>query len=356
MAHWRGVAWGVVAVLLVTAQSAVSADNRVLVIGTKEAPPFVMKDNDGVWSGISIDLWRHVAEQLDLRYRFKETTLQGLIEGTANGSLDAAVAALTVTSDREQVVDFTQPFYTTGLGIAVPKRAQFDWWRLLRSLVSVGFFEALLALVGVTAAIGLLVWALERRHTEHFGGGVRKGVVSGVWWSALTMTQAGTDREPETAIGRVVAVGWMAASVMAIAVFTAGITSQLTAKQLQGLVHDVDDLRLVRVGAVSGTTTLDSLARERIRYRAYPTVRDGLNALKAGSLDAFVYDRPLLAWLIKEEFSSSLEVLDATFDRQSYAIALPNNSALRLPINLVMLEWIKGDRWRDILFKYLGKE
>ncbi|WP_339151139.1 transporter substrate-binding domain-containing protein [Rhizobium sp. T1470] len=40
---------------------------RELVIGTKEAPPFAMKDADGNWSGISIELWREVAQKLGLR-------------------------------------------------------------------------------------------------------------------------------------------------------------------------------------------------------------------------------------------------------------------------------------------------
>jgi hypothetical protein len=57
-----------------------------LVVGTKIAPPFAMKAEDGTWRGISIDLWRRVADQLHLRYRFQETTLEGLTEGVAKGS------------------------------------------------------------------------------------------------------------------------------------------------------------------------------------------------------------------------------------------------------------------------------
>src|SRR5262245_4059237 len=38
--------------------------DRELVIGTKEAPPFAMKAPDGTWTGISIDLWRQIAEKL----------------------------------------------------------------------------------------------------------------------------------------------------------------------------------------------------------------------------------------------------------------------------------------------------
>ena len=37
--------------------------DRELVIGTKEAPPFAMKAADGAWQGISIDLWRRIADE-----------------------------------------------------------------------------------------------------------------------------------------------------------------------------------------------------------------------------------------------------------------------------------------------------
>jgi len=53
--------------------------DRELLIATKEAPPFAMKQQDGTWRGISIDLWRRMAERLHLRYRFSEqATVQNL--------------------------------------------------------------------------------------------------------------------------------------------------------------------------------------------------------------------------------------------------------------------------------------
>src|SRR5262245_58953624 len=41
--------------------------DRELVIAIREAPPFVMKNKDGSWRGISIDLWQRVADRLHLR-------------------------------------------------------------------------------------------------------------------------------------------------------------------------------------------------------------------------------------------------------------------------------------------------
>ena len=85
------------------AQTLQAPEPRVLIVGTKVAPPFAMKAEDGTWRGISIDLWRRIASQTHLRYRFQETTLKGLTDGVAEGSLDVAVAALTVTAPRDVV-------------------------------------------------------------------------------------------------------------------------------------------------------------------------------------------------------------------------------------------------------------
>jgi ABC-type amino acid transport substrate-binding protein len=326
-----------------------------LVIGTKEAPPFVIKQPDGTLHGISIDLWRRVADRLHLRYRFAEQpTVQALVAGTAEGSFDAAIAALTVTAARERAVDFTQPFYSTGLGIAVPV-GESRWMSISRALLSFGFFQAVLALVSIAISVGFVIWLLERGKTEHFRGGA-KGLGTGLWWSAIAMTQAGAAQNaPATLPGRMVAMGWMIASVIVIAVFTAGITSTLTKREMQGAVTSVNDLRSVRVGAPAGSTSADYLDHQRIRHRSFDGPQEGLKALQAGTIDAFVYDKPLLTWLVLRDFPSTLRVLDATFDSQNYAIALPKGSPLSQQLNVPLLEETESDWWQQTLFEYLGK-
>jgi ABC-type amino acid transport substrate-binding protein len=107
-----------------SAAQAASPENQVivgeLVVGTKEAPPFAMKDSEGNWSGISIDLWRQVADRLKLRYHFVDVvTVTSLLENLESGHFDIAVAAITVTPARQQLVDFTTPYFHTGTGVAV---------------------------------------------------------------------------------------------------------------------------------------------------------------------------------------------------------------------------------------------
>lgn len=54
------------------AQQATGTPGHELVVGTRAAPPFAMTDQSGAREGISVDLWRHPAERLHLRYRIEE--------------------------------------------------------------------------------------------------------------------------------------------------------------------------------------------------------------------------------------------------------------------------------------------
>jgi ABC-type amino acid transport substrate-binding protein len=144
--------------------------DRELIVATKEAPPFAMKGPDGTWQGISIDLWRHAADQLHLHYRFVETTsVQDLMASTSKGETDAAVAAITVTAARAEASDFTQPYYHAGLGVAVAGGIA-NWLPIVRTFLSLRFFGAILVLLVIALIVGTLVWLFERRQNNHFGG------------------------------------------------------------------------------------------------------------------------------------------------------------------------------------------
>jgi ABC-type amino acid transport substrate-binding protein len=327
-----------------------------LVVGTKEAPPFAIKDDHGEWSGISIELWRRIADQLKLKYRFSEAaSISSLLEGLEHGDFDIAVAAITVTPAREQRIDFTVPYFQSGTGVAVETDRIASWMPVIRSIASYGFLQAALGLLGLAFLAGLLIWLFEHNANKGFGGGVAHGLSSGVLWSTHTMTQRVVGgAAPTTLPGRIVAIVWMIVSVIAIAVFTAGLTSALTTKRLHGAVNSLADLGSVRVGVVRGTATEDALSRMRIKYRTVTSATRGFEELQSGNIDALAYDRPILAWMIRQG-SLPAELTDVTFEPQSYAIALRNDRPLRKQLNIALLETVQSDWWRDTLFRYLGQ-
>ena len=158
-----------VSAFLSQAVSAESPD-KVLTVATRHVPPFAIRQEDGTWAGVSIDLWNSVSTELGWRTEFVDLGLKAMLEAVAQGEVDAAAGALSITSQREVVMDFSHPFVTSGLAIAVPRDAGGAWLKVLQRLFSGPFLGVVGVLGGVLLAVGVLIWLLERRRNAQFGG------------------------------------------------------------------------------------------------------------------------------------------------------------------------------------------
>lgn len=329
---------------------------KKLAVGTKEAPPFSMKDNNGRWTGISIDLWRQIATELNLTYEFLELNQINLLECLTNGSIDVVVANLTITPERLDRFDFTYPFYTTGLGIAVPLKGENALIYIIKQLFSWTVLNILIMILLVLLIVSIMVWFFERNlNSEHFGGNTLEGIGSAFWFSAVTMTTVGYgDKHPKTTGGRIVSLIWMFIAVIVVSLFTATITSMLTVKQLKTSVRGLEDLKKNLLGTMPYTTSESFLKNSLISFKTYKSVEEGLEAVTQGEIKAFVYDAPELRYMIKQKFQGKLEVLPNTYSQENYGIALVNNSPLRKSINQVLLQKIRNQEWQETLYHYLG--
>jgi ABC-type amino acid transport substrate-binding protein len=330
---------------------------RSLVVGTREVPPFAMKTADGAWTGISIELWRELADALDLEYELREASLHDLLEGVEAGTLDAAAAALTITDERERRFDFTHSFFSSGIGMAVSTRGKRPWLAVVKRVFSLAFLRLVAVISVFLFLVGTVVWIFERRkNPQQFGGGAAKGLFSGFWWSAVTMTTVGYgDKAPMTTGGRVVALVWMFAGIIMISSFTAAVASVLTVTQLESGVAGPGDLWKLRVGTLPDSTSEAYLQEKGIGYRTFQTALSGLRAVDAGEIDSLVYDAPVMRYLIRKRYPGSLQVLPHRLLRQEYGIALPANSPLREPLNRELLRITGNQKWQDTLYRHLGE-
>ncbi len=337
-------------------EPAVPSVKKKLAVGTKEAPPFSMKDRDGRWTGISIDLWRQIATELNLNYEFRELDQYDLLEGLTNGSLDVVVTELTITPERLDKFDFTYPFYTTGLGIAVVSKEKNALVSIIKQLFSITVLKILILIFLVLLIVGIVVWLFERKHNfDHFGGGTIQGIGSGFWFSAVTMTTVGYgDKHPKTMGGRIVSLICMITGIILFSFFTATITSMLTVKQLDTSVRGLEDLKKALVGTMPYTTSETFLRNSLISFKTYKSIDEGLEALINGKIKAFIYDAPELRYRIEQQFQGKLEVIPNTYSQENYGIALVNNSPLLKSINRVLLQTIRHQEWQKTLYRYLG--
>ncbi len=125
----RHTCLGFSALLLVTAcggggtdtagDSASSGDIPVLTVATEPAfPPFESQAGDGSLEGFDIDLMTAIGEQAGYEVEFESLPFDGIIPALQAGTVDAAISGMTITAEREENVDFTDPYFQAGLAIA----------------------------------------------------------------------------------------------------------------------------------------------------------------------------------------------------------------------------------------------
>ena len=339
--------------------ASVEPSAKPLIVGTKIAPPFSMQDETGAWTGLSIDLWQAITAKLQRPSAFRAfKTADDVIEAAAQGTIDAGVAATSITGEREKIVDFSHPFYNSGLAIAVSSRNASGLMDILKALISPAFLTTVGALLGLLLITGAIMWFVERkRNWDQFEQDPAAGIGDGFWWAAVTMTTVGYgDKAPVTFLGRFIAVIWMFAALILTAVFTAQLASSLTVNKISGPVTGLKDLPGARVGVVNKASSNAYFKRRYIQTIAMDDVAQGLQALDEGTIDAFVHDEPILKFQILKGYQGRLNILPIVFDVQDYGIVLPPNSPDREAINQALLDVTASPTWRTSREKYFGTE
>jgi len=84
-----------------------------------EYPPFEMVDEAGEIIGFDADLFDAIAKAAGVEFEFVNTRWDGIFVALASGEFDAVISAATITEERAQTVDFSDPYFNAGQMIAV---------------------------------------------------------------------------------------------------------------------------------------------------------------------------------------------------------------------------------------------
>ena len=327
-------------------------------VGIHEKPPYALKNPDGTWSGLAPSLWQGISDATGLKYEFIELPNEDLILQVADGKLDAAAGEIEVSADAEKIVDFTQPFLTSSLCIALGKTHwESAWKNVMEDFFNWRIAGYLLFIFVAMLAISLLLWLAERHHgTKHFHGGL-SGIGSALWFSAVTMTTVGYgDKTPATITGRIIAVFWMLFGVILVSAFTATITSSISMARRANSIESASDFQHLSCGALRGSVSADILTRIGVTTHEYESISEAFEDLHAGKIEGVVGDRNTLSYVSKEFARRKPPVhfnIPSFRLREAYlAIPIREGHKDYKQINEAMLQFINSDEWLELVQKW----
>lgn len=93
----------------------------VIVVSTDPAypPQSFLNEETGDYEGFDIDVAREIATRLGVEVEFTDPTFDAVVAGNWGGRWDMSVGSVTVTTERTEVLDFTQAYYYTPAQMSV---------------------------------------------------------------------------------------------------------------------------------------------------------------------------------------------------------------------------------------------
>ena len=330
---------------------------KELSVAIKPISPFVIENNGSV-EGFSIDLWKEIANDLNLSYRFvMKDNVESLLGSIKDNQSDLAIAAVSINANRSQFVDFSYQYFRSGLQIAIKKEKStllliYDGIKTV--IFSNTFLYAIVLLIIMLIVISHIIWLEERGKNDHFSPSYLAGIFDAIYWSIITMTTVGYgDKVAKTRLGKATTILWVMIGYFLFAYFTASVTTASTVTKLQGSTHKISDLEGKKVAVVKGSTSEAFILHQNIYTVATNTIEDAFELLENDSVTAIVYDAPVLQYLIKDK--PNLVVVDNIFKEEYYAIVFPKHSPYRDQINMALLKIVESHKYRQIHHKWFKK-
>ncbi|KAI4891190.1 hypothetical protein NFI96_027035 [Prochilodus magdalenae] len=394
--------------------------NKTLIVTTILENPYVMRkvnyqelEGNAQYEGFCVDMLRELADILKFTYRIKlvDDGLYGAPEPNGSwtgmvgelinrycpshgspgslfpgfsvprvlcspGSLfpsleqkaDLAVAAFTITSEREKVIDFSKPFMTLGISILyrVHLGRKPGYFSFLDPFSPAVWLFMLLAYLAVSCVLFLAArlspyeWynphpclrerrdMLENQYT----------LGNSLWFPVGGFMQQGSEIMPKALSTRCVSGVWWAFTLIIISSYTANLAAFLTVQRMEAPIESPDDLAdqtNIQYGTIHGGSTMTFFMNSRYQtyqrmwnymYSKQPSVfvkstEEGI-ARVLNSKYAFLLESTMNEY--HRSLNCNLTQIGGLLDTKGYGIGMPLGSPFRDEISLAVLQLQESNR------------
>ncbi|KAK2855123.1 hypothetical protein Q7C36_006992 [Tachysurus vachellii] len=361
--------------------------NKTLIVTTILENPYVMRKSNyqelqgnDQYEGFCVDMLKELADTLKFTFRIKlvddglygapepNGSWTGMVGELINRKADLAVAAFTITSEREKVIDFSKPFMT--LGISILYRVHIGrkpgYFSFLDPFSPAVWLFMLLAYLAVSCVLFLAArlspyeWynphpclrerrdLLENQYT----------LGNSLWFPVGGFMQQGSEIMPKALSTRCVSGVWWAFTLIIISSYTANLAAFLTVQRMEVPIESPDDLAdqtNIQYGTIHGGSTMTFFMNSRYQtyqrmwnymYSKQPSVfvkstEEGI-ARVLNSKYAFLLESTMNEY--HRSLNCNLTQIGGLLDTKGYGIGMPLGSPFRDEISLAVLQLQENNR------------
>ncbi|XP_014481559.1 PREDICTED: uncharacterized protein LOC106747979 [Dinoponera quadriceps] len=329
--------------------------------------------------GLSMDLLTLVARELGFRFNLylaedglfgkrngRSGTWNGVMGELVSGRAQLAFAPMSVSAHRAEVVDFTTPYYFSGVSfLTAPKlRSEIPLFAFLfpfstelwiAVFTSLNFTAIAVALYEWFSPFGLNPWGRQR--SKNFSIASALWVMWGLLCGHLVAFKA-----PKSWPNKFLINIWGGFSVIFVASYTANIAALIAGLFFHSAVSNYHDKSLLaqRVGAPRASAAEYYVQRANPQLWSHMSryslsdVAEGVERLRNGSLDILIADTPILDYYRGTDEGCRLQKIGDTINEDTYAIALTKGHPLKESISKVIANYTSNGLLDILQEKWYG--
>ncbi|EPY79781.1 hypothetical protein CB1_000885006 [Camelus ferus] len=353
-------------------------ENRTVVVTTIMESPYVMYkknhemfEGNDKYEGYCVDLASEIAKHIGIKYKIAivpdgkygardaDTKIwNGMVGELVYGKAEIAIAPLTITLVREEVIDFSKPFMSLGISIMIkkPQKSKPGVFSFLDPLAYEIWMCIVFAYIGVSVVLFLVSrFSPYEWHTEEPEDGKEGpsdqppnefGIFNSLWFSLGAFMQQGCDISPRSLSGRIVGGVWWFFTLIIISSYTANLAAFLTVERMVSPIESAEDLAKqteIAYGTLDSGSTKEFFRRSKIAVyekmwtymrSAEPSVftrttAEGVARVrKSKGKFAFLLESTMNEYIEQRKPCDTMKV-GGNLDSKGYGVATPKGSSLR---------------------------
>lgn len=343
--------------ILIAPETGLSDENeKVLKVGVSQYEPCAFENGDGVWRGFSVDLWKWIANYLGFKYEFVPSTFKEKLNNVLTHNVDLAIGGISVTAEREKIMNFSKQTMPSGQSIVVLKDSSVAHIvpTIWNKLVNKEMIQIYIVLFTPLFLLTYLFLRVEKDNPQV------KTFSDALWfsWQVRSKVIFG-DVQPLTSWGRnICKIKVILGSIIGVAIM-APIISAFSVRDIeasQSRIQSALDLRDKVIATKADTFAAKVLGDYNpAEIITFPDINGAYDALLKKEVEAVVYDTPGIMYFVKKN-PDKVMVVGARFARHSYGFAYPQDSGeLEEKVNQALLKMKEEGAYDRIYEKWFGQ-